>query len=346
MVAPTPSSILAAMASASTYFMANNEIGNCDWQRGTLYDGLSSYANVSGDAAALAFVDLWAETFNYTCSDGNPVYDFDANKQCSGHTYARLYERAPADYKLAMAVTLDRQIANKDTSLWTWVDALFMALPTWMRYGALLNDSRLWDTAFASYNYTAFESGRKSDGTSGLWSEPDGLFFRDLTYFNKTTPAGHKIFWARGNGWAISAMAESIGALPAGHPYAVEFTSKLSKMAASLLPKQGADGMWRASLEDASEFPNPETTGTAMFTYAFAWGVNHGILDAATYQPAVLAAWQGLSTIALQPTGFVGYCQPPNGQPAPAYPNSTTDYCVGEFLMAGSEVLRMVSPAQ
>ena len=32
-------------------------------------------------------------------------------------------------------------------------------------------------------------------------------------------------------------------------------------MAAALKPQQGADGLWRASLLDSSEFPNPETTG-------------------------------------------------------------------------------------
>ena len=37
---------------------------------------------------------------------------------------------------------------------------------------------------------------------AGLWSPEHGLFYRDETYFNKTTPSGQPIFWGRGNGWA------------------------------------------------------------------------------------------------------------------------------------------------
>lgn len=292
----------------------------------------------------MQFIKQWAVENNYTCANGSPSYDYDANKQCSGHSYARLYEWAPADYKLAMAVTLEKQAAAtlNNPTLWNWVDALFMALPTWMKYGQLLGDTRLWDVAFKNYQWTAFSDGQKPDGTTGLWSAPDGFFYRDATYFNKTTPNGAKIFWARGNGWAISALAQSLEALPAGHPYAAEFNSKFTTMAASLLPQQGSDGFWRASLLDPLEFPGPETTGTAMFTYALTWGINHGYLDAATYTPAVLNAWNGLSTLALQPGGLVGFCQPPNGQPAPAPLNSTSDFCVGEFLMAGSQIYRLV----
>ncbi len=114
-------------------------------------------------------------------------------------------------------------------------------------------------------------------------------------------------------------------------------------MAASLAKLQGADGFWRSSLLDADQFPTPETTGTACYTYALAWGVNNGVLPAATYTPVVLSAWAGLSSVALQSDGVVGWCQPEAGSPGPATVNSTSDFCVGQFLLAGSEVLKLVS---
>ena len=66
------------------------------------------------------------------------------------------------------------------------------------------------------------------------------------------------------------------------------------------LPVQGADGLWRSSLLDAAHYPNPETTGSACFTYAIAYGINAGLLDATTYIPVVAAAWEGLANISLQ----------------------------------------------
>ena len=111
---PSPSSVLEAMQSANDYFMTHNPTGNCDWERGTYYDGATAYYNVSKDSKALSFIETWAISNNWTCSNGEhtPAYDYDANKQCSGHSYARLYNLAPADYKLAMAVTLERQAAT------------------------------------------------------------------------------------------------------------------------------------------------------------------------------------------------------------------------------------------
>jgi rhamnogalacturonyl hydrolase YesR len=108
---PSPSSVVQQMAFANAYFTSNNGIGNCDWERGTYYDGATAYYGVSKDADALTFINAWATNNSYTCSDGKPSYDYDANKQCSGHAYARLYEMAPADHKLAMGVTLEKQAA-------------------------------------------------------------------------------------------------------------------------------------------------------------------------------------------------------------------------------------------
>lgn len=83
-----------------------------------------------------------------------------------------------------------------------------------------------------------------------------------------------------------------------------------------------------------------------MFTYGLAWAVNHGFLPAEPYTSMVAAAWNGLATVSLQPNGLVGWCQPPNGEPAPATQTDTSDFCVGQFLLAGHEVIRMFNKQQ
>jgi hypothetical protein len=37
----------------------------------------------------------------------------------------------------------------------------------------------------------------------------------------------------------------------------------------------------------------------------------------------------------------VGYCQPVGGSPGPTSPTNTSDFCVGLFLLAASEVLKL-----
>jgi len=225
-----------------------------------------------------------------------------------------------------------------------------MGLGSFFAFSKLLGTSRFRDEAF--YQYLNVTLGGPN-GTAGkqppLWDPVPGLYHRDHTYVNVTDKNGDKIFWARGSGWVAAAIAEALQHVPAAHPYYVELAGRLALMAKALAPLQGADGFWRASLLDAALFANPETTGTACFTYALAWGVNNGVLDAATYTPVVAAAWAGLAGTALQPSGRVGWCQPPNGQPNAATANDTSDFCVGQFLLAGSEVFKLaggVPPAR
>src|SRR5262249_44474645 len=102
---------------------------------------------------------------------------------------------------------------------------------------------------------------------------------------------------------------------------------------------QQADGSWRTSLLDAGRYPNKETSGTAFYCYALAWGVHHGVLDDG-YRPAVMAAWKALKE-AGQPDGRLRFLQQIGDQPGSADANSTEAYGIGGFLLAGSEVLAL-----
>src|SRR3546814_10428391 len=74
-------------------------------------------------------------------------------------------------------------------------------------------------------------------------------------------------------------------------------------MAAKVVTLQKADGYWPASLLDDDPGTPPESSGTAFFTYAFAWGVDSGLLDRTTYEPAAVRGWGALGR-AVQPDGM------------------------------------------
>jgi rhamnogalacturonyl hydrolase YesR len=111
-------------------------------------------------------------------------------------------------------------------------------------------------------------------------------------------------------------------------------------MAATLAPLQGADGLWRADLLDPQAFPNPETSGSSLIAFALAWGIEHGVLDRATYMPVVQKAWTGLVD-AVDAQGRLGWVQPSGIGPAAAQSSDSAPYGVGAFLLAGSEVAKL-----
>ena len=221
---------------------------------------------------------------------------------------------------------------SHDTALreWVWCDALFMAPPALAlashatgdpRYRALMQ--RLW------WKTTDF-----------LYDRDTQLYYRDSRFFGQRERNGAKMFWSRGNGWVLAGLARVLQYFPPDDPGRGRFEALFRAMAAKVAALQRPDGYWRASLLDPDSWPTPETSGTAFFTYALAWGVNEGLLERRTCESAVRKGWAALVR-AVQPDGRLGYVQRPDDRPAGAEPDHTEPYGTGAFLLAGSEVYRL-----
>jgi rhamnogalacturonyl hydrolase YesR len=179
------------------------------------------------------------------------------------------------------------------------------------------------------------------DGLTGLW-------WRDKDFVPPyREPNGEDCYWSRGNGRVVVALVRTLDLLPVNSPYRAEYTTMLQTMAGALRKVQRADGFWNVSLHDPTHFGGKEASGTAMFVAAMAWGVRQGVLPRETYLPVVARGWNALATEALHPDGFLGYVQgtgkePKDGQPV-TYTSKPdfTDYGLGAFLLAGTEVIRL-----
>ena len=57
-------------------------------------------------------------------------------------------------------------------------------------------------------------------------------------------------------------------------------------MAKKLLDIQTPNGHWAMSLLGQDFYPTPETSGSSFFIFGLAYGINKGILDYKTYEPA------------------------------------------------------------
>ncbi len=113
--------------------------------------------------------------------------------------------------------------------------------------------------------------------------QPNGLFYHapDVPFF-----------WGRGNGWVAAGMAELLRSLPPNHPQRARIMEGYRRMMASLLEYQGKDGMWRQLLDHPEAWP--ESSCTAMFTFAMITGVKNGWLDEKRYGRAARKGWLGL----------------------------------------------------
>jgi hypothetical protein len=60
------------------------------------------------------------------------------------------------------------------------------------------------------------------------------------------------------------------------------------------------------------------------------------------YLPAIEKAWDFMAGTALHPSGQYGYCQPVGASPEHNIsPNATSDFCVGQFLLAATEMAKL-----
>ncbi|RYD89669.1 MAG: glycosyl hydrolase, partial [Sphingobacteriales bacterium] len=99
-------------------------------------------------------------------------------------------------------------------------------------------------------------------------------------------------YWGRGNGWMAAGMAELLRSLPADNPNRPRILQGYRHMMNSLRYYQAENGMWRQLINDPQSWP--ETSSTAMFTFAMISGVKNGWLSSNLYGPSARKGWLAL----------------------------------------------------
>jgi unsaturated rhamnogalacturonyl hydrolase len=335
----SPASVLTVIQRVADWQLAHPSTHKAtDWTQGAGDAGFMALAGISGDAKYRDAMLTMGETNEWKLGPRH----YHADDQCVGQTYCELYflyrepkmiapmrERFDEILAHPSAVTsLDfSQPNHRAGELWSWCDSLFMAPPAWVRLSAATGDARYQDFAVKEWWRT----------TDYLYDTNEHLYFRDSTYFNKREANGKKVFWGRGNGWVMGGLVRTLQYLPMNHPDRPRFEQLFKDMSAKILTCQQADGLWRASLLDPDSYPLKETSGSGFYTYALAWGVNQGLLDRATFEPAVRKAWAAL-VACVDADGKLTHVQPIGADPKKFAEDSTEAYGTGAFLLAGSEI--------
>jgi rhamnogalacturonyl hydrolase YesR len=175
--------------------------------------------------------------------------------------------------------------------------------------------------------------------TNFLYDPSERLYFRDSRFFELREANGPKVFWSRGNGWVFAGMARMMEALPLNDPDRRRLQALFQEMAGRVKDLQKADGYWPPALL-APEGSPPESSGTALFTYGLAWGISHGLLERAEYEPVVRRSWSALDR-AIRLDGRLGWVQQVSDRPGEVAATNTEFYGVGALLLAATAVVDM-----
>ena len=311
------------------------------WQNAALYIGMDEWRKASGDPAVEKFLMMIGER------NGWALYErpYHADDHAVGQLYLSLYEekKNPAmigptrerfDWILANPKTgsLMREKDSDWLNRWGWCDALFMAPPAWARLARITGERKYLEFMDREYHATY----------DLLWDRENHLFWRDSSFFSRREKNGRKLFWSRGNGWVFGGLALMIPDFPEDWDGRAFYVDLFKQMAESLKECQRADGAWSMGLLGGTEsYPVKEASGTAFYAFGMAWGINHGLLERAVYEPVVLRAWDALAGCVAE-DGMLAYVQPVGAAPEDAYADKTEVYGVGAFLAAAAEVGKML----
>lgn len=359
---PQQEDVLGAMQLANDYFMAkwsdpgqsipypsrNKDYESNVWTRACYYEGLTELWKIDPQQRYIDYALEWGEKHDWKLRNAEDGWNTrNADNQCAGQTYLFLYKldpNRPENYIANIRTSIDAMMATDKIDDWHWIDAVQMAMPIFAEMGNITGDTAYYNRAYDMYMYTKLKH-----GDNGLYNPEDRLWWRDADFDPPyKEPNGEDCYWSRGNGWIVMAMVRMLDLLPADEPHRKEYETMLTDMCQALKPLQREDGLWNVSLHDPDNYGGKEITGTSMFIYGMAYGVNHGLLDAAEFAPVIYKAWNCMVKDCLHENGFLGYVQGTGKEPKEAQPVTYDrepdfdDFGLGAFLMAGTELYRML----
>ena len=306
------------------------------WTRAVYYEGLMALYEIDPQQRYADYTDRWADYHKWTARGS--VNDTDADNQCCQQTYIDRYIQSGGKKDLSkVKENLDHQIATGRNNYWTWIDAIQMAMPLYAKYAKLTGERKYLDYAMSSYRWT------RDTLAAGLFNKKEGLWWRDKDYVPPYKESdGQNCYWSRGNGWVYAALLRVMETLPKNDKVYKELKKDFVLMSKALIKCQREDGFWNVSLVSPVTYGGPEMTGTALFLYGMAWGVNNGILPAKTYDEPMARAWKALASC-VHDNGFIGYNQGTGKDPSAGQPVTFTsmpdfeDYGTGCFILGALE---------
>lgn len=297
-----------------------------DWNHGVLYQGLVAFSRRTGEQAPADLVSAIGRENGWEIGTA-PWRPFDHPDDFAvGAAYLALQPLRPEPGMLDPLRRRARRImaADRPSQPW-WIDALAMAPPTWADLACRNREPALLTIA----------ASRSLDTALHLHNPSQQLFFRDDRH--REPP----VFWGRGNGWAVAGLARVLGRLPADHTKRASLLRLYRNTFEALMARRTEQGQLPSDLLRPAF--GADASATALLVFAGAHGINSGLLDRSRWQQPILFSWEHLLT-RVTARGELIDVQPPGDAPGPTVARSTHPFAAGAFLLAGEEVLTLLSP--
>lgn len=311
------------------------------WTRAVYYEGLMALYNIDQQQRYLDYTEKWADFHKWTPRNG--VKTTDADDQCCSQTYIEFQQTTGKGSLEPTKENLAKQMESGRVDYWTWIDAIQMAMPVYIKMYAITGNKQYLDYAMKSYAWSRNTCG------NGLFNVKEGLWWRDKDYVPPYKEKdGNNCYWSRGNGWVYAALVRCMNVLSPKEKAYKQLKKDFLLMSAGLLKCQHEDGFWHASLVSNVDYPDPEMTGTALFLYGMSWGIQKGLLKEQIYRPACDKAWKALESC-VHADGFLGWNQGTGKDPSAGQPVTFTkmpdfeDYGTGCFLLGLTEYYKLLN---
>ena len=311
------------------------------WTRAVYYEGLMALYNIDQQQRYLDYTEKWADFHKWTPRNG--VKTTDADDQCCSQTYIEFQQTTGKGSLEPTKENLAKQMESGRVDYWTWIDAIQMAMPVYVKMYAITGNKQYLDYAMKSYAWSRNTCG------NGLFNVKEGLWWRDRDYVPPYKEKdGNNCYWSRGNGWVYAALVRCMNVLSPKEKAYKQLKKDFLLMSAGLLKCQHEDGFWHASLVSDVDYPDPEMTGTALFLYGMSWGIQKGLLKEQIYRPACDKAWKALESC-VHADGFLGWNQGTGKDPSAGQPVTFTkmpdfeDYGTGCFLLGLTEYYKLLN---
>lgn len=169
-----------------------------------------------------------------------------------------------------------------------WVDSMDIIGPLFARFGAVSGEGEPFHEAVA----LTLEHAR-------LLQTDSGLFMHG--YDTHAGANGH--LWARGAGWALLGMVETLALVPPEIPGRAELAERLAALLSALARTQRPSGLWTTVIDRDGSYE--ETTLAAMCVHGIALGERHGLVAPGAYKDMTSAAL-GAVRANVSPDGALG----------------------------------------
>ena len=312
------------------------------WTRAVYYEGLMALYEIDKNPAYIDYTDRWANFHKWTPRNGTSTCD--ADDQCCSQTYLDRFVMTGDSAMLKPTIeNLQKQMQTK-IGWWTWIDAIQMAMPVYAQMYKITGDRKYLEHGMKMYRWSRNECG------GGLFNEKgDGLWWRDADYVPPYKEKdGKDCYWSRGNGWVLAAYVRVMNQLSPKDKIYKEVKKDFLTMCNGLAKCQREDGFWNVSLVSPTTYGGKETTGTALFLYGIAWGLQKGYLKEKVFRPIADKAWAAMTKDAVHADGFLGWVQGTGKDPSAGQPVTYTkvpdfeDYGIGCFLLGAAEYYKLL----